>query len=430
MWVRDKGNAWVIAMLGCVALVIAALASAITTDSIEDAGKKAPTPTMVSSPARSSTPMTAAQGPPPAPVMTPRMRAAAQAAAQAFPWSARLIAGLGPDQYFSAVMQDGPASRYAFAEVSQTTPSGSATYLADIDLSTGTIDLGHRTSGVPTQVGSDISLSVPAATTSHGQPVGPWHLSWVQPGTTRASGDLVVPAAGDGRWRPAASTVDERTSGYIWASCANEVFEVDLAGGTPSHIMSFDANGSVSASSKLDCAAEARTPQVQNPALGLGGRRLYVPVDYLTADPTARVPVRVFELALPSEKVQGDATLRNAITGPTLGPVPGGVWASWSSGMLGGAELLSNNGLAVLTSWYPKGAVPNPVWAVPTPQATWIQSAAEISCVPPGGAQVLASAAIPAQDPGFYAMGVWNGRLFATQGQALLEITPPASCEA
>ncbi|MDA8374519.1 MAG: hypothetical protein M0Z91_09800 [Actinomycetota bacterium] len=327
--VQNSGSAWIVAMVGCTALAISVLASAATTTPLKQVEEKAPLPTASSASTTSAALATAGEQAPFPPKMTPQMRSAAEAAAQAFPWPARLIAGLAPNQYVTALMQQGAASRYAFAEVNQTTPSGNATYLTDIDLATGAIDLGQRTSGVPTQVGSEISLSVPAITTSHGRPVGPWHLSWVQPGTPRASGDLVVPAAGDGWWRPVASQVDERTSGYIWASCANEVFAVNLATGTTSHIITFNAAGSASAADKLDCATKAGTPQVQNPALSVGGGALYVPVDYLTADPTAHIPVRVFELALPSEKVEGQAILESAMAGPTLGPVPGGVWASW-----------------------------------------------------------------------------------------------------
>ncbi len=430
MRVQNSGNAWIVAMVGCTALVISVLASVATTTSLKQAEEKAPLPTASSASTTSTALATAGEQAPSPPKMSPQMRSAAEAAAQAFPWPARLVAGLAPNQYFSALMQQGAASRYAFAEVSQTAPSGNATYLADIDLATGAIDLGQRTSGVPTQVGSEISLSVPATTTSHGRPVGPWHLSWIQPGSPRASGDLVVPAAGDGWWRPAASQVDERASGYIWASCANEIFEVNLATGTTSHIITFNAAGSASAVGKLDCATKAATPQVQNPALSIGGREIYVPVDYLTADATARAPVRIFEVGLPDGRIRGEATLQDAINGPSLAPVPGGVWASWKGGMMGGTDLLSDHGLTVVTNWYPKGATPYPVWAVPTPEVTWIQSAAVISCVPPGGTQVLASAAIPVQDPGLYATGIWNGRLFATEGPALLEITPPASCKA
>ncbi|MDA8374518.1 MAG: hypothetical protein M0Z91_09795 [Actinomycetota bacterium] len=98
--------------------------------------------------------------------------------------------------------------------------------------------------------------------------------------------------------------------------------------------------------------------------------------------------------------------------------------------MMGDAELFSDNGLTVVASWYPKGAVPDPVWAVPTPHVTWIQSGVQISCIAPGGADVLASTPIPSQDPQLEAIAVWNGRLFATEGPALHEITPPASCNA
>ena len=432
MRVRDRGNAWVVAMVGCTALIAAAVASAVTTTSLKQAGQQAPTPMATSGPSQSTYSKMPAQPPPTAPVMTPQMKNAAQAAARAFPWPAQLLTGLGPYLSLSSqLFRQAPTSPYAFAEVTQGAGGGSiaGTYLARIDLATGAIELGQRTNGIPTQVGSQIGLSVPAGTTSRGAPTGPWHLAWVQPGSPKASGDLAIPQAGKGSWLPVASTADERSSGYLWAFCSNQVFEVDPATGAPSHIITFDGSGSAHVSTKLDCASGAHTPQVQNPEIGFGAGELYVPVDYLTADPTTRVPVRIFALATGSEKIEGEAVLPNAIAGPTLAPVPGGVWASYRTGMTGNAELLSNHGLDPLGRWYPKGATPYPVWALATPRTTWIQSGVQIACVAPGAASVLAATAIPSQDPDLDVGAVWNGRLFATEGQnVILEITPPSAC--
>ena len=431
MHVRDKGNAWVIAMLGCAALVTSAVASAASLDSLQDAGGSAqPPPATSKSP--SVAPRTAPREQALIPAMTPQMRKTALAAARAFPWPTQLLAGLGPYQWWSSgLFQQGATAPYAFAEVTAGTRSGSitGTYLARLDLSTGVISLGQRTTGIPTQVGSQISLSVPARTTPQGAPVGPWHLAWLKAGVPYAGGYDVVPQAGKGEWLPITSLVDERNAGYLWAFCANQIFELNLATGVPTHIISFNKGGSLRASATLDCDAEAPTPQVQNPELSFGGGDLYVPVDYLTADPVARAPVRIFELALPSERVEGKVALPDAISGPILAPVPGAVWATYRTGNMGGAVLLASQRLALMASWYPKGVIPYPVWALPSRQTTWIQSGIRISCVTPGRSDVLATTAIPLQDPELDAAVNWHGRLYVTEAQsAILEITPPTSC--
>ncbi|MDA8385141.1 MAG: hypothetical protein M0Z88_02610 [Actinomycetota bacterium] len=433
MHVRNRGNTWVIAMLVCASLVVSAVASAVSTDSLQDAGGSAQSPPATSK-SPSVAPKTALREQAPIPAMTPQMRKTALAAARAFPWPTQLLTGLGPYQSWSSgLFQQGTTVPYAFAEVTAGTRRGSitGTYLARIDLSTGVIELGQRTSGVPTQVGSQISLSIPAGTTARGAPVGPWHLAWVKPGVPKAGGNELVPKAGKGEWLPIASLVDERSAGYVWAFCANQIFEVDLATGAPTHIVSFNDAGSAHASTSLDCGVEAPNPQVQNPELSFGGGDLYIPVDYLPADPTARVPVRIFELALPSERVEGSVALANAISGPTLAPVPGGVWATYRTGNMGGAKLFSSQRLALTASWYPKGATPYPVWALSARRATWIQSGTQISCVTPGRSDVLATTAIPLEDPELDAAADWNGRLFATvANNAILVITPPTSCNA
>ncbi|HMK96467.1 MAG TPA: hypothetical protein VK425_02910 [Acidimicrobiales bacterium] len=86
--------------------------------------------------------------------------------------------------------------------------------------------------------------------------------------------------------------------------------------------------------------------EVTNLAESPGGRYLYVALDELMLDATARVSTVIDEFAAESGKLLAHHGIEFGVVPAQLTPVAGGVWVAYRTGKAGSIVLLSASGLA------------------------------------------------------------------------------------
>ena len=330
------------------------------------------------------------------------------------PWPQRNVARIpgGPDAYpvggilaasgGAAVIEDADVGLNAFAR------------LYRVDLSRGT-----------TQRGSLVFQSVPLVRVGSALAVVQARTALVLP-----SGDLAPGSGGRGReirlLRPSSAVVAPATdlprdvsaapvspsAGAVWVGRTGGVALIALPGGRVLRSIPLpDASGRYSVS--------------------VSGNQLVA-----MANASGLRPIELFAVSLRTDTVVGARRL--AGVGGSATAVPGGVWVSYRTGMLGTAELLSFPRLARLS---PNPPPPGPNGSAPLPGSaqamgievsvdgpvTYLVDSAGVACVATASGQVRAEGALESQQS-FAPIGAAHGALYGLVGHALVAVEAPPAC--
>ncbi len=124
-------------------------------------------------------------------------------------------------------------------------------------------------------------------------------------------------------------------------------------------------------------------------------------------------------------------TALSSVGGSALTAVPGGVWASFRTGMQGRTVLLRQRGLREVTP--PASVFIWPMDATTVYGGGRLWLAAElgaVGCIAPGTGQVTGQGTVPVLDftPWLLAVSASGQLLYAQDARAIISITPPSAC--
>ena len=172
------------------------------------------------------------------------------------------------------------------------------------------------------------------------------------------------------------------------------------------------------------------------------GKRLYVVLDELSANPDATISTVTDEVDAVSGRVVAHQAIKFGVGGAVLTPVRGGVWVSYRGGMAGTSVLYRSAGLASVP--WPRSAVP--FSAVPRyggeqimgfsatslDDTLWLRSGSGISCLVPSAGRFLAGISFASgKNPGampWTPFAASNGLVYATAANRIIALRPPSIC--
>jgi len=315
-----------------------------------------------------------------------------------------------------------PAAGAVFLLASETnTPERGPWALCRISLATGRARLG-QTFPVSDLAMASGYLWVYSAGRTSAQPVT---VSQVSPVTLARIRPIPLPRAPANFGLPAAVTAGP--TGSVWIGYDRTLLRVDAATG---HIL-----------------ARITLPPglaVSNDAVAASGTALYAASTHIAKDGGMAGAVMLEYDARSGRKLAeaSGGLLRYSAAGAELTAVPGGVWASFRTGMMGLTIHLGANGLRMLTPPGPRIGLtpPNSVFHWPMYATTaygggalWVANQASIvACLDPRTGTVLAGEHLPLGQYifGFEAIDPASRTIFASSGYGggLLQITPPRRC--
>ncbi len=168
---------------------------------------------------------------------------------------------------------------------------------------------------------------------------------------------------------------------------------------------------------------------------------LYGSTLYAMANAVGSQPIEIYAVSLSSDKVVGSRAILGV--GGYAVAVPGGVWISYRTGMLGTAVLLSYPSLTTKSPAPARLTSPAPlpgtsqgmgIAVTVTGQTAWLVDISAVSCVSATTGHVLADASLGSVYGGFSILGSVGQRLYALTGDrasgatAVVELKVPATC--
>jgi hypothetical protein len=316
------------------------------------------------------------------------------------------------------------AARAVFLLASETnTPENGPWVLCRIGLATGAARLGQT---FPVSDVSDLAMASGYlwVYTAGGTSARPVVVSQVSPATLARIRPIPLPRAPANFGLPASVTAGPK--GSIWIGYDRTLLRVDAATGRT--------------------LARITLPPglaVGNDAVAVSGTVLYVSATRVAKDGGMAGLVMLEYDARSGHKLAeaSGGLLRYSVAGAELTAVPGGVWASFRTGMLGLTIHLGANGLPMLTPPGPhigltpaNGVFHWPMYATTSygGGALWVANQASIvACLDPRTGRVRASEHLPAAQYIFRFEAIDRAsRTIFTSGYrgGPLEITPPRRC--
>lgn len=333
------------------------------------------------------------------------------------PWPSRTVLRESPMDAGSSQVVD-PAAGAVFLMASTTsTPQRGPWVLCQISLRTGAARLGQRFRVGDLAMAAGYLWAYSAGATA--QPV----VSEVSPVTLARIRPIPLPRAPASSGLPVAVTAGPKSS--VWIGYYRTLLRVDAATG---HVL-----------------ARITLPPglaVGNDAVAASGTSLYASAAHIAKDGGMTGLVMLEYDARSGQQLAeaSDGLIRYSVAGAGLTAVPGGVWASFRTGMMGLTVHLGANGLPMITPPGPRivrtplaGVFHWPMYATTSygGGALWVANeAAIVACLDPRTGTVRASEHLPLSRfiSGFEAIDPVARTIFAFDYGALLQITPPRRC--
>ena len=334
------------------------------------------------------------------------------------PWPSRMVLRESPtDAASSQVVDPGAGAVFLLASTTNT-PGNSPWVLCQISLATGAVRLGKTFRAGGLAMASGYLWAYPGAGPT-AQPV----VSEVNPVTLARIRPIPLPRAPANFGLPAAVTAGPM--GSVWIGYYRTLLRVDAATGR--------------------ALARVTLPPglaVGNNAVAASGTSLYASATHVAKDGgMAGLVVLQYDARSGRRLAEAsDGLIRYSVAGADLTAVPGGVWASFRTGMMGLTIHLGANGLPMITPPGPRIGLtpPTGVFHWPMDAATsygggalWVANeAAIVACLDPRTGTVRGSEHLPQfqGNSGFEAIDPAARTIFAFGDGGLLQITPPRRC--
>jgi hypothetical protein len=334
------------------------------------------------------------------------------------PWPSRTVLLESPAEAGSIQVVD-PGAGAVFLLASRTTaPENGPWVLCQISLATGAVRLGQTFRVSELTMASGSLWAYPGAGPT-AQPV----VSEVSPATLARIRSIPLPSAPANFSLPVAVSAGPKNS--VWIGYYRTLLRVDAATGRALARITLPPGLAVSSDG---VAANGTTLYAAaTHAANDGGIAGLVMLEY-----DARSGRRLAEAS--------GGLIRYSVAGAELTAVPGGVWASFRTGMMGLTIHLGAHGLRMISPPGPRIArtPPTGVFHWPMGAATsyqggalWVANeAAIVACLDPRTGTIRASEHFPLAQfiSGFEAIDPASRAIFALGYSALLQITPPRRC--
>jgi hypothetical protein len=337
------------------------------------------------------------------------------------PWPSRTVLRESPMDAGTWQVVD-PAAGAVFLLAAATNPPGNGPWvLCRISLATGAARLGQTFQAGDLALASGYLWTYSASGTIT-QPVV---VSQVSPVTLARIRPILLPRAPANFGLPA--TVTAGPEGSVWIGYYRTLLRVDAATG---HTLA-----RITLPPGLAAGADA---------LATSGTTLYASATHVAKD-GGMAGLVMLEYNARSGRKLAEASgglLRYSVAGADLTAVPGGVWASFRTGMMGLTIHLGANGLPMLTPPGPHIGLTPPTGVFHWPMgattsygggALWVASQASVvACLDPRTGTVRASEHLPRGQfiSGFEAIDPASRTIFFAfgYGGGLLQVTPPRRC--
>ena len=334
------------------------------------------------------------------------------------PWPARGVLRESRTEAGSSQVVD-PGAGAVFLLAAATNPPETGPWvLCRISLATGVVRLGQTFQAGELAMASGYLWTYSGAGTST-QPV----VSEVSPVTLARIRPIPLPRAPANFGLPVAVTAGPK--GSVWIGYYRTLLRVDAATGRALARITLPPGLAVG----NDAVAASRTT-------------LYASGTHVATDGGMAGLVMLEYDARSGRRLAGASggLIRYSVAGAALTAVPGGVWASFRTGMMGLTIHLGANGLPMITPPGPRIGPTPPTGVFHWPMyattsygggALWVANeAAIVACLDPRTGTVRASEHLPAPRyiSGFEAIDPVARTIFAFGYGALLQITPPRRC--
>lgn len=333
------------------------------------------------------------------------------------PWPSRTVLRESlTDAGSSQVVDPGAGAVFVLASTASTTGKG-AWVLCQISLATGAVRRGQMFRAGELALASGYlwadAAGIPA------QPV----VSEVSPVTLARIRPIALPRAPANFGLPA--TVTAGPTGSVWIGYYRTLLRVDVATGR--------------------ALARVTLPPglaVGNDAVAANGTTLYASATHVAKD-GGMAGLVMLEYGARSGRRRAKASgglMRYSVAGADLTAVPGGVWASFRTGMMGLTIHLGALGLPMITPPGPRIARTPPTGVFHWPMyettsygggALWVANQLGIvACLDPRTGTIRASEHLPQSQliSGFDTIDPATHTIFAFGNGGLLQITPPRRC--
>jgi hypothetical protein len=333
------------------------------------------------------------------------------------PWPSRTVLRESPLDANSSQVVDPAAGAVFLLSSTTNTPERGPWVLCQISLRTGAARPGQRFRVGDLAMAAGYLWAYSARATA--QPV----VSEVSPVTLARIRPIPLPRAPASSGLPVSVTAGPK--GSVWIGYYRTLLRVDAATG---HVL-----------------ARITLPPglaVGNDAVAASGTSLYASATHVAKDGGMTGLVMLEYDAWSGRRLAeaSDGLIRYSVAGAGLTAVPGGVWASFRTGMMGLTVHLGANGLPMIAPPGPRIARTPPTGVFHWPMyattsygggALWVANEAAImACLDPRTGTVRASEHLPLSQFifGFEAIDPVAHTIFAFFYGALLQITPPRRC--